>query len=189
MPPGVITRHLRQWRSGDPEALSRLTEAVYHELRRLASGILSRQASPQTLQPTELLHEFYLHLQAAEEIDAEGRDEFLALAARSMRNVLVDHARKRLAAKRGGGSVVVSLDAEAGHGAAVLDVLDVHDALERFAIRYPRQAQVVELRFFGGLSASETAAALQATGLECSLRTVERDWRFARAWLEDALSV
>jgi RNA polymerase sigma factor (TIGR02999 family) len=188
-PPGVITQQLQHWRAGDSEALSRLTEAIYKELRRLAQAILSRQASPQTLQATELLHEFYLELRSAREIDAAGRDQFLGLAATTMRNVLVDHARKRGAAKRGGGAVRMSLEQDPGHAPLALDVLEVHEALERFESRYPRQARVVELRFFGGLTAEETAEVLRTGGVECSLRTVERDWRFARAWLQHALTV
>jgi RNA polymerase sigma-70 factor (ECF subfamily) len=187
--PGVITQHLRQWRAGDPHALDRLTEAIYAELRRLASGVLSRQQSPQTLQPTELLHEFYLELQSASGIDAEGREQFLGLAAKTMRNVLVDHARKRITAKRGGGALMLPLENAGGHAPVALDVLQVHDALERFGERYPRQAKVVELRFFGGLTADETAVAVRAEGMECSLRTIERDWRFARAWLQRDLTV
>jgi RNA polymerase sigma factor (TIGR02999 family) len=162
-----------------------LTEAVYQELRRLASMAINRQVWPQTMQPTELLHEFYLEMQAAAEIDAECRAQFFALAAKTMRNILVDHARKRNAGKRDGGMKITLSELPAASGA--VDVLEVHEALERFHRRYPRQAQLVELRFFGGLGAEEAVLALRTAGFECSLRTVERDWRFARAWLQNAL--
>lgn len=182
---GAITLFLERWRAGDANALTELTEAIYQQLRRLASATIHNQPSPQTIQPTELLHEFYLEMQGAAKIDAASRAQFFSLAARTMRNILVDHARKRRAAKRGGALRITLHDIPAP--ADALDVLDVHDALERFAQRYPRQAAVVELRFFGGLSAEETTLALEAAGFKASLRTVERDWRFARAWLQNAL--
>ncbi len=181
----MITRCLERWHAGDANALTQLTEAIYQQLRRLATATIHNQASPQTIQPTELLHEFYLELQGAAEIDAVSRAQFFGLAARTMRNILVDHARKRKAAKRGGALQVTLHEIPAP--ADALDLVDVHDALERLSRRYPRQAAVVELRFFGGLSAEETAVALQTAGFEASLRTVERDWRFARAWLQNAL--
>ena len=104
-----------------------------------------------------------------------------------MRNILAGHARKRQAAKRGGGMTLVIADPQREDAALSLDVLLVNEALDRLAGEYPRQARVVELRFFGGLSAEETCEVLTATGAESSLRTVERDWAFARAWLEDAI--
>ena len=118
--------------------------------------------------------------------DWKSRAQFYSVAARMMRNILVDHARRRNAAKRGGGEKPVTLP---DFGKAVnLDVLMVNDALDRFAAEHARQAQVVELRFFGGLTADETTEVLRQQGIDCSLRTVERDWRFARAWLQDAIA-
>ena len=109
------------------------------------------------------------------------------VAAKMMRNILVDHARKRNAAKRGGGETAVVKESAFKDPAMEVDVLMVDAALERFTEQYPRQSRVVELRFFGGLTAEETAEVLNATGTETSLRTVERDWTFARAWLENAI--
>jgi RNA polymerase sigma factor (TIGR02999 family) len=139
-----------------------------------------------TLQPTALVHELYLQLPDMQQFDWKSRAQFYSVAARMMRNILVDHARRRNAAKRGGGEKPVTLP---DIGKAVnLDVLMVNDALDRFAVEHARQAQVVELRFFGGLTAEETAEVLRQQGVECSLRTVERDWRLARAWLQDAIT-
>jgi RNA polymerase sigma factor (TIGR02999 family) len=185
-PRRVVTVCLEDWRAGDPDAPRRLTEAIYTELRRLAAAIIRRQQSPQTIGPTELVHELYLQLQAAKQIDAENRTQFLNLAARVMRNVLVDHARKRRAAKRGGDALHLDLT-DAIASAHHVDVLEVHDLLLRFSRHYPRQGEVVELRFFSGLTAEETVDVLRTRGYECSPRTVERDWRFARAWLENAM--
>lgn len=117
----------------------------------------------------------------------QSRAHFLGVAARIMRNILVDHARKRHAAKRGGGMAPVIVDAQVDDPALKTDVLVINDALDRMSAHYPRQSRVVELRFFGGLTTEETCEVLTATGLECSQRTVERDWTFARAWLQNAI--
>jgi len=185
-PRGVITNYLEDWRSGKPDALNSLTAAIYAELRRLAAAVIQKQQSPQTIFPTELVHELYMELKSAQSIDATSRIQFLNLAARIMRNVLVDHARSRNASKRGGGMIRVELGDHLDARTA-LDVLVVHDMLRNFAENFPRQAEVVDLRFFSGLTPGETLEVLHARGFECSLRTVERDWRFARAWLENAL--
>lgn len=178
----MITQCLKAWRDGNSGALERLTDAVYSELRRLAGAVMG-SSGPQTIQPTELVHELYFRLPGVREIDWDSRTQFLNVAARMMRNILVDHARRRSAAKRSGGAVRETRDfAEARSGP--ISILAVHDALERLAVRYPRQSKVVELRFFGGLSAEETADVLKQSGEECSLRTVERDWTFAKAWLQ-----
>ena len=183
--PGDITRCLQDWRGGDEEALSRLTAAVYRELRRLASFLFASENGDRTLQPTALVHELYLQLPSVQHLDWRSRAQFLSVAARIMRNILVDHARKRHAAKRGGGTAAVIVDARAEDPALKSDVLVINAALDRLSEHYPRQSRVVELRFFGGLTTEETCQVLTATGTECSLRTVERDWTFARAWLQN----
>jgi RNA polymerase sigma-70 factor (ECF subfamily) len=186
-PPGIITRCLQDWRSGDEEALSRLTTEVYRELRRLAGSVMNGQAGKRTIQPTALVHELYLQLPGVQHIDWQSRAQFLNVSAKMMRNILVDHARKRQAAKRGGGAAPVLADAPFDDSSLSVDVLLVHEALDRLSGEYPRQARVVELRFFGGLSVEETSEVLKVDGIDSSLRTVERDWTFARAWLEDAI--
>ena len=185
---GVITRHLLDWRSGDTTALDRLTDAVYRELRRLASAVLNSNAGIRSLQPTELVHELYLQLPALQAVDWEGRAHFLNLSAHIMRTILIDCARKLQAAKRGGRPVTLPFDAARSDPALEVDVLLVHEAMDRFAADYPRQAQVLELRFFGGLTAEETSDVLRAAGRETSLRTVERDWTFAKAWMQNAIA-
>jgi RNA polymerase sigma factor (TIGR02999 family) len=179
---GLITRYLQDWRSGDSEALNRLADAVYAELRALARAIL-RSRPGDSIQPTELVHELYLELPGLQDVDLEGRAHFLNLAARMMRNILVDHARKRMAKRRGVRPVTLRFDSRVIDKAMDVDVLLINEALDRFAQKYPRQAKVVELRFFGGLTAEETAETMNATGGSTSLRSVERDWTFARAWL------
>jgi RNA polymerase sigma-70 factor (ECF subfamily) len=184
---GVITRCLKEWQAGDETALARLGDGVYRELRRLAGAIVARQPGTLTIEPTALVHDLYLELPGIQEIGWQGRAHFLNVAAKMMRNILVDHARARRAAKRGGGTIVVGLDGIDARSRPEIDVLLVHDALDRFAREYPRQARVVDLRYFGGLTVQETAQVLTATGVESSVRTVERDWTFARAWLHDAI--
>jgi RNA polymerase sigma factor (TIGR02999 family) len=184
---GDITRCLQDWRGGDEDALSRLTAAVYRELRRLASSLFAAESGDRTLQPTALVHELYLQLPSVQHLDWQSRAQFLSVAARIMRNILVDHARRRHAAKRGGGVAPVIVDPPADDPALKSDVLVINDALDRLSEHYPRQSRVVELRFFGGLTNEETCQVLGATGVECSQRTVERDWTFARAWLQNDL--
>jgi RNA polymerase sigma factor (TIGR02999 family) len=184
---GEITRSLQDWRGGDEQALSRLTAAVYRELRRQASFLFAAESGDRTLQPTALVHELYLQLPSVQHLDWQSRAQFLSVAARIMRNILVDHARKRHAAKRGGGAAPVIVDAQVDDPALRTDVLVINDALDRMSAHYPRQSRVVELRFFGGLTNEETCEVLTATGVECSQRTVERDWTFARAWLQNAI--
>jgi RNA polymerase sigma factor (TIGR02999 family) len=185
--PGDITRCLQDWRGGDELALDRLTAAVYRELRRLASALFAAESGDRTLQPTALVHELYLQLPSVQHLDWQSRAQFLGVAARIMRNILVDHARKRHAAKRGGGAVPVIVDPLVDDPALKSDVLVINTALDRLGEHYPRQSRVVELRFFGGLTTEETCEVLSATGVECSQRTVERDWTFARAWLQNAI--
>ena len=159
---------------------------MYGQLRRVAASILARRSSQQILQPTELVHDLYLHLQGLQSFDFQGRTQFLSVAAKMMRRILVDHARRRNSARRGGDALHITASGVAA-GALDLGILEVHWALERFAAEYPRHARVVELRFFGGLTTGETAEVLQAEGLEASLRTIERDWTFAKAWLQNAV--
>lgn len=181
-----ITTCLVRWREGDHDALEQLTNLVYGELRRLAAGFLRSQRTGHTLQPTALVHEMYLQITGVREVDWKCRAQFFSISARMMRNILVDHARKRAAGKRGSGQVI-SLSGQEFAASASADLLLLDAALIRFAAAYPRQAQVVELRFFGGLTAGETAEAMSAVGQEVSLRTVERDWQFSRAWLLNEL--
>lgn len=181
-----ITTLLLRWRHGDEAALPYITDAVYRELRRLAGAMFRHESEGHTLQPTALVHELYLQLPDMQSFDWRSRAQFFSVATRMMRNILVDHARRRRAAKRGGREKAITLP-DLGK-AFNLDVLMVNDALDRFAGEHARQAQVVELRFFGGLTADETVEVLRQQGTDCSLRTVERDWRFARAWLQDAIA-
>ncbi|MCU1329998.1 MAG: polymerase sigma factor [Bryobacterales bacterium] len=182
-----MTQCLQEWRAGDDGALARLASQVYNELRRLAGSVLMRHAETPTVQVTSLVHDLYLQLPDVQGIDWQSRGHFLNVAARMMRNILVDHARRRTALKRGSGAAGFYTDVGAEDPALQVDVMAVDRALDAFAGSYPRQARVVELRFFGGLTAAETAEVLRATGVESSLRTVERDWTFARAWLKNAI--
>ena len=175
-----VTFWLQQWREGDESALERITALIYRDLRRLAGHYLAGEQAGHTLQPTALVHEAYLQVASIRDVDWKTRSHFVALMAQIMRRILIDHARRRKSAKRTPPAAVAR-----GHGgmtAATLDVLSVDEALTRMTSRYPRPAQVVELRFFGGLESEEIARVL-----EVSLTTVERDWRFARAWLQDQM--
>ena len=160
-------------------ALDRLLPLIYGELRRQARLQLRHERSGHTLQPTALVHEAFLRLVGQSRAQWQNREQFFAVAAQTMRRVLVDHARAHAAAKRGDGRTLISLD-DAPEPAAPpdVDVLVLDQTLDRLAAIDPRQARVVELRYFAGLSAPETAAAL-----EVSLATVNRDWAMARAWL------
>jgi RNA polymerase sigma-70 factor (ECF subfamily) len=163
--------------------LDELMPLVFEELRRLARRQLGREHQRQTLQTTDLVHEAYLRLANHPEVLAHGRAYFYAAAARAMRHVLVDAARKRGATKRGSGAPMLSLDenraAADTYGA---ELLELDEALERLALRNPRHARTVECRFFGGMSIEDTA-----TALGVSPRTVKSDWALARAWLYDEL--
>lgn len=164
--------------ASDPRAEEELLRSVYDELRRMAHHYLGGERQQETLQTTALVHEAYLKLVGQDEVTARGRAYFFAAAARAMRQVLVDAARRRRRDKRGGGDRPASLDGiDPGDARSGEEVLWVHQALERLAKEYPRQAKVVECRFFGGLSIEETAQVL-----EVSVRTVKRDWSFAQAW-------
>lgn len=179
-----VTALLERWHAGDDAAREQVFAAVYAELRGIARRQLSRERAGHTLQATALVNEALLRLIGEERARWQSRDQLLALAAQAMRRVLVDHARRRAADKRPDPAARVSL-AAAEHLAADadIDVLALDRALQALAAIDPRQAQIVELRYFGGLTGEEVAATL-----DISLATVNREWRVARAWLRVALS-
>jgi len=181
-----ITQWLVRWREGDDLALDRVTSLVYAELRRLAGSLAYGERAGHTLAPTALVHELYLHLASARGFDWQSRGQFFSIASRLMRQILVDYARKRATHKRGNGQQA-HWDEAVNAASSVPDLLGVNMALSRLEKDHPRQAMVVEMRFFGGLTAEETVEAMRASGEEVSLRTVERDWRFSRAWLQNEL--
>lgn len=174
-----ITEILRAWRAGNEQALDKLTPEIYRELRRAARQCMRNERDGHTLQTTALINELYLRLPDLQGIDWQGRAHFFAICARQMRRILIDMARSRRSHKRGSGSFVISLD-EAPEVSADSrqDVVAIDDALKELAKVDLRKSQVVELRFFGGLSVDETAKLLKV-----SPDTVARDWRLARAWL------
>jgi RNA polymerase sigma-70 factor, ECF subfamily len=169
--------------SGDGVALERLVPLLYDELRAMAHRELARERRNETLQTTALVHEAYLKLVDDSRVTRRGRAYFFAAAARAMRQVLVDYARRRNAVKRGGGAQVLSLDeGQVAVDEFAAELLDLDRALEQLATLNPRHARVVECRFFAGMSVEETAESLGV-----SPRTVKYDWALARAWLFDAL--
>lgn len=174
---------LTGWCGGDRAALDRLLPLVYDELRRIASRYLEQERPDHTLQPTALVHEAYFRLIDQRQVDWRNRAQFLGLAAEMMRRILVNHARDRNAAKRGGGLKKVTLTEALNTPGPEVDIEGLDDALRRLAGRDPRKARIVELRFFGGLTTTEAAQVL-----EISTATAERDWQFARAWLFAALA-
>jgi RNA polymerase sigma factor (TIGR02999 family) len=175
----AVTQLLRAWAGGDETAGERLFPLLYGELRRQAAGYMRRERRHHSLQPTALVHEAYLRLAGGQGVDWRDRGQFFAIAAHVMRQVLVDHARRRRAAKRDGLRVTLG-DGDAA--VAPLDVLDLEEALAGLARLDERQARVVELRFFAGLGVEETA---EVMGL--APRTVKREWQTARAWLQHRL--
>jgi RNA polymerase sigma factor (TIGR02999 family) len=186
LPPSDVTQLLVAWGAGDVLAGERLLPAVYAELRRQAARAMRREGSEHTLQATALVHEAYLRLIDQNRVVWRNRAHFFGVAAQLMRRILVDHARGRRAAKRGGGLQPLALgdaDAPASSVEAGVDVIALHDALERLAALDPAQARLVELRYFGGLNIDETAEALGV-----SPATVKREWAIARAWLRRELS-
>ncbi len=181
--PGDVTQLLARVRAKDESASNELFGLLYAELRALAAAAMQRGAVGHTLQPTAIVHEAWIKLAAPDELLVHDREHFLALAARAMRQVLVDHARGRGREKRGGDRERVTLDgAVAPVGMSELDVLALEEALGRLANYSELKARVVELRFYGGLTLEEVGRVL-----ELSTRTVDREWRFARAWLAEAL--
>jgi RNA polymerase sigma-70 factor, ECF subfamily len=179
-----IATLLSQARQGSSEALDALLPLVYTELRRMAARYLRRERAGHTLQPTALVHEAYIRLIDQENKDWRNRAHFLAIAAHMMRRVLVDHARSRNYQKRGGGAARVALDEAFVFAAERSDeIVALDDAMNALAAVDQRKCQVVEMRFFGGLSVEETAEVLGV-----SQTTIMRDWSMARAWLYRAMS-
>ena len=179
-----VTQLLEKFEPGDRHAGEQLFADVYTELRALAARYLHRERKSHTLQPTALVHEAYLKLVGQTRVDWQGRAHFLAIAAQAMRQILVDHARRHRAAKRGGNRHRIALDdnlvIESNRD---VDLLALEDALTKLTKLDPRQAQMIELRFFGGLSIAEVAKVM---GI--SKRSVEREWTMVRAWLRRELS-
>ncbi len=174
-----ITRALEAAQSGKRAAVNALFQAVYDELKNLAARYLNKERVDHTLQPTALVNEAYVQMVDQTRVHWQGRAHFFAVAAQAMRRILVDHARKHKAAKRGGGRQRITLDEELIAGSRPdHDVLILDEALEKLAELDPRQARMVELRFFGGLSVAEVAVVL-----DMSKRTVEREWTMIRSWL------
>jgi len=174
---------LRSAAAGDRDAERASFELIYDELRRRARALMNRQAKHHTLQTTALVHEAYLRMCGADSARIEGKRHFLLLATRAMRSILIDHARRRGAEKRGGARERVTVElAEVAGEVAELDIVALNDALERLEQLDAQMAKVAELRCFGGLSSEEIAGIL-----DVSSRTVERSWRFARAWLQREL--
>jgi RNA polymerase sigma factor (TIGR02999 family) len=183
-PPGEVTRLLLAWSQGDRGALDALVPHVYAELRRQADRYLGRQRAGHTLQPTALVHEAFLRLVDQTHVSFKDRAHFFAVASRAMRQILVDHARRRNAGKRGGHATRLVLDeAIAAVPPRGVDLVALDDALARLEKLDSDQARLVELRFFGGLTIEETAVVLG-----CSPATVKRSWSSARAWLYGELA-
>ncbi|MEP7245985.1 MAG: sigma-70 family RNA polymerase sigma factor [Gammaproteobacteria bacterium] len=199
-----MTQLLAQWRGGDEAALGEVTSLIYQELRALAQRHLRKERPNHTIQRTALVHEAFVRLVNQQSVDWQSRAHFFGLASNLMRRILVDHARARLASKRGGGAIVVSLDEitnptepdDSASGPAQYasephvvdgetddDVTAIDAALTRLAALDPRQARIVEMRYFGGLTIEETAQAI-----EISDATVKREWTLARAWLRRELT-
>ena len=185
-PPPDVTALLLSWSSGERSAADRLIPAVYEELHRQAARALRREGEGHSMQVTGLVHEAYLKLVDQRRVEWRNRAQFFGIAAEVMRRVLVDHARAKLAAKRGGGMQRLTLDeaANVSTGGGDADVLALHEALDRLALFDPHQARLVELRYFGGLTIEETADAM-----DISAATVKREWVLARAWLRRELEV
>jgi RNA polymerase sigma factor (TIGR02999 family) len=179
-----VTQLLADWQRGDQEAFDRLVPLVYDELRRVARARLRTERDSHTLQTTALVHEAYVRLVDLNRMTLRNRTHFFAMASRLMREILIDHARRNNAHKRGGAAEIVSLDdVDPEAGGEAFDLLALDEALRQLDGVDPRLGQVVELRFFGGLSIAETAETL-----DVSPATVERDWVVAKAWLHQRLS-
>ena len=181
--PGAVTELLARWNAGDLASRDALIPLVYDELRRIARKNIAGQRSDHTLQATALVHEAYLRLVNRKAVNWQGRTHFFALAAQIMRQILVDHARMRGASKRGGGTFTLVLDEMNGVAKETnLDLIQLDDAMKRLAALDARQSQIVELRFFGGLSIEETAKVV-----DISPATAKREWATARLWLHNAM--
>ncbi|MEW5975943.1 MAG: sigma-70 family RNA polymerase sigma factor [Acidobacteriota bacterium] len=180
---GELTQLLVDWGHGNREALERLLPLVYNELRRLAKSYLRKERVDHTLQGTALVHEAYLKLIDQRNVRWQNRAHFFGVAAQMIRRILVDHARAHLAAKRGAGLKLSLDEAEEPSTSGQVDLVDLDDALNRLSALDPQQGQIVELRYFGGLSIEETAEVLHI-----SPATVKRDWSMAKAWLHRELT-
>jgi RNA polymerase sigma factor (TIGR02999 family) len=181
---GDVTQQLARWAGGDREALDALMPVVYAELRKIAGAYLRRERSGHTLQPTALVNEAWLRLVRQDELRFDHRKQFYALAAQVMRRILVDHARALAADKRGGGAAKATLDTEISAGAnRTIELLALDEALDQLARVSPRQAHVIELRYFAGLTVEEIG---DLVGV--SAATISRDQRTAEAWLAHTMS-
>lgn len=178
-----LTDLLAKWRAGDQDSLRHVFPLVYSELKRLARSRLRSERPNHTLQSTALVHEAYLRLLKSDQNQFANRDHLLAVAALLMRQILVDHARQRNAAKRDGGYMITLNDLNVGAKSEDVNIVALDEALQELARLDPQQSRVVELRYFGGLSIEETARAL-----EVSPATVKREWASARIWLHRAMS-
>jgi RNA polymerase sigma factor (TIGR02999 family) len=182
--PEDVTQLLENWSNGDKVSLEKLMPLVYDELHRLAQRYLRQERSDHTLQSTALVHEAYLRMVDQKNVKWQNRAHFFGVAAQSIRHILVDHARSHRAANRGSGAAKLSLDEAIGvPEKKEVDLLALDESLERLSALDPQQGQIVELRFFGGLSIEETAEALRI-----SPATVKRDWVMAKAWLYQNLA-
>ena len=183
-PPGDVTKLLHAWAEGNKGALDDLIPQVYAELHRLARSTLRREGANRKLQTTEVVNEAYLQLVRQRHVRWQSRAHFFGIAAQLMRRILMEQARRRKAAKRGAGNEAISLDVTPLLAAQpAVDVSDLDEALGRLTLLDPRQGQLVELRFFGGLSIEETAEVMKL-----SPATVKREWSSARAWLRRELA-
>jgi len=183
--PASVTILLQDWRRGNASALEEVARVVDRELRRLAAAYLRRERPGHTLQPTALVNEAFLRLMdQGDHVDWESRSQFIGIAARHMRQILVDHARRHSAGKRGSGATMISIDdAPASTHPRSADLMALDEALEKLADVDPRKARAMELKYFGGLEMAEIAGVLNV-----SIKTVEKDVRMAGAWLRAALA-
>lgn len=187
--PQTVTQWLLKWHDGDRSALNELSVLVYADLHRLAQNYLRKERPDHTLQATALVHEAYLELHDLQHLDWKNRSHFIGVVAQVMRHVLVDHARERAAQKRGGDAVKLPITrAERVAAGPAVDLVELNDALDRLASQSPRKAKVVELHYFGGLSAKEIAEVMSADSNPISQRTVENDLKVARAKLHEWMS-
>jgi len=184
-PGGEVTLLLAQLRAGNQDAANQLVPLVYQELRRVAGAYMQHERPDHTLQPTALVHEVYLRLTGAESGQWQNRAHFFAIAAHTMRQILVDYARRRTAGKRGGaGARKIDLDAELLMAADTLEnAVAIDEVLGRLAAIDPRQGRLIELRFFAGLSVEEAAEVMGVSAI-----TIKREWRLAKAWLHRELA-
>ena len=179
-----VTQLLKAWSEGDDAALEQLTPVVENELHRIAHRCMAREKPGHILQSAALVNEVYLRLVDIQSVSWQDRTHFFAMCARLMRRILTDYARSQNSLKRGGGAVHLSLDEDLlVTSEKQADIISLDEALTQFALTYPRQSQVVELRFFGGLEVEEVAETLKISAV-----TVRRDWKFAKAWLLRAIS-